>query len=92
MAIAVQLDFNGSTLAQYDLVIQKMGFLPGGTGGPGCLFHWVMKTADGVRVTDVWASKEAFDKFAQEQIGPVTRQVGLSAPSVQFFEVHNYLR
>jgi hypothetical protein len=92
MAIAAQLDFKGSTVDQYDLVIQKMGFLPGGTGGPGCLFHWVTKTADGIRVTDVWTSKEAFDKFAKEQIGPVTQEVGLLPPSIQFFEVHNYLR
>ena len=91
MAIAVQLDFAGSTLAQYDQVIQKMGFSPGGPGGPGGLFHWVTKTDDGVRVTDVWKSKEAFEKFSQEQIGPISQEVGLSPPTIQFFEVHNHL-
>ena len=33
MAIGVQQDFRGATLAQYDEVIGKMGFRP---GGPGC--------------------------------------------------------
>ena len=91
MAIAVQLDFTGSTLAQYDQVIQKMGLRPAGPGGPGSLFHWVTKSADGIRVTDVWESKEAFEKFSEEQIGPITQEVGISPPTIQFFEVHNYL-
>ena len=91
MAIAVQLDFAGSTLAQYDQVIQKMGFRPGGTGAPDLLSHWVTKTADGIRVTDVWKSKEAFEEFARDKIGPITQEVGVSPPTINFFEVHNYL-
>ncbi len=91
MAIAVQLDFTGSTLAQYDQVVDKMGFRPGGTGGPGGLFHWVTQTGDGIRVIDVWKSKEAFEKFSQEKIGPITQEFGISPPDIQFFEVHNYL-
>jgi len=92
MSVAVQLDFKGATLEQYDQIIQKMGFTPQGSGGPGGLFHWVMKTADGLRVTDVWQTKGQFEKFAQEKIGPITQEVGITAPpEVQFFEVHNYL-
>ena len=91
MAIAVQLDFKGSTLAQYDQVIQKMGFRPGGSGGPGGLFHWVTKTADGIRVTDVWKSRETFETFSQQKIGPITQEFGMSAPVIEFFEVHNFL-
>lgn len=92
MAVAVQLDFRGGTLEQYDQVIEKMGFQPGGPGGPGGLFHWVTKTEDGIRVTDVWESQEAFDTFANEKIGPITQEVGVpNAPEIQVFEVHNYL-
>lgn len=92
MAVGVQVDFKGATLAQYDEIIQKMGFRPGGPGAPGCVSHWVMKTDDGMRVTDVWESQDAFEKFAQEKIGPFSAEVGLpNPPEVQFFEVHNYL-
>ena len=91
MAIAVELIFKGGTLAQYDQVVKKMGFRPGGPGGPGGLFHWVTKTADGFRVTDVWTSKAAFEKFSKEQIEPFSKQVGLPPPAIQFFEIHNYL-
>jgi len=92
MAIAVQLDFKGATLDQYDEVIGKMGFHPEGPADPDALFHWVAKTADGIRVVDVWRSREAFEKFSREKIGPLTQQAGISGPpDVQFFEVHNYL-
>jgi len=69
-----------------------MGFHPGGPGGPGALFHWVTKTADGIRVTDVWRSREQFEKFSQEKIAPITQEVGFQGPpEVQLFEVHSYL-
>lgn len=92
MAVGVQLDFAGGTLDQYDEIVGKMGFSPTGPGAPGGLFHWVTKTDDGIRVTDVWESREQFDAFAQEKIGPISQQVGVAAPpTIQLFEVHNYL-
>ena len=92
MAVGVQVDLPGMTLDQYDQVIERMGFEPGGPGGPGCLFHWVTKTADGVRVTDVWATREDYDTFAEVKIGPITEEVGASGqPETHYFEVHNYL-
>ena len=92
MAIGVQQDFPGATLAQYDQVVQKMGFRPGGPGAPGGLFHWVTKTDSGIRVVDVWESREQFEKFGAEKVGPITAQVGITKkPKITFFEVHNYL-
>ena len=92
MAIGVQITFTGATLAQYDEVVQKMGFRPEGSGPPGALFHWVTKTADGFRVFDVWRSREDFEKFSHEKIGPLTAEVGVPGPpDIQFLEVHNYL-
>jgi len=92
MAVAVVLDFEGATLDQYDQIIEKMGFTPGGAGAPGGMFHWVAKTDDGIRVTDVWDTREQFESFAEEQIGPYTQEVGISAPpQTTFHEVHNYL-
>jgi hypothetical protein len=92
MAVAVQLEFPGATLEQYDQVIKKMGFTPGGPGAPGGIFHWVTKTNDGIRVTDVWETKEQFERFSREQIGPYSAEAGIPAPPrITFFEVHNYL-
>jgi hypothetical protein len=91
MAIAVQLEFNGATLEEYDQVIGKMGLQPGGQGPPGSLSHWVTKTPNGIRVTDGWQSKELFEQFVQEKIGPLTASVGWTEPpQITFHEVHNH--
>lgn len=92
MAVAVEMTFRGATLEQYDQVIRKMGLSQGGEMPSGGISHWVAKSDDGIRVVDVWESREAFERFAQEQIGPRTREVGIeSEPDVRFSEVHNYL-
>jgi hypothetical protein len=92
LAVAVDMKFPGATLEQYDEVIQKMGFSPEGKGAPAGLFHWVSETDEGIRVVDVWESKEQYEKFAQEQIGPITQEAGVPAPpEVTYYEVHNYL-
>jgi hypothetical protein len=93
MAVAVEMDFAGATLDQYDQIMALMGLDdPAAPSPPGALFHWVAKTDDGIRVVDVWETKEQFEKFAQEQIGPYSQQVGIPAPpETRFTEAHNYL-
>ncbi len=91
MAVAFVMEFEGGTLDQYDQVMEKMGLEPGGQAPPGALFHWVTATDNGVRVTDVWESDEAFQSYADEKIGPFTAEVGLSEPAVTRHEVHNHV-
>lgn len=92
MAVGVVIQFSGGTPAQYDQVIAKMGFTPRGKGAPGALFHWITETPDGLRVTDVWESREQFEKFAQEQIGPFTQEAGIPGPpDITVHEVYSYL-
>jgi len=91
MPVAIEMDFPGATLAQYDEVIEKMGLTDGGVP-PGAIFHWVAETPDGLRVVDVWETREQFEQFAEEQIGPYTREVGIeSEPTMKFHDVHNHL-
>jgi hypothetical protein len=92
MAVGVIQDLEGATLEQYDQILVKMGFTPGGKHLPGCLFHWATETDDGLRVIDVWESREGFDRFAEEQIAPFSEEVGFpNPPQTTFYEVHNYL-
>jgi hypothetical protein len=43
-------------------------------------------------VTDVWESREAFEKFSEERVGPYAQKVGFpNTPVATFHEVHNYL-
>jgi hypothetical protein len=92
MAVAVEMNFAGGTLSQYDTVVEKMGFKPGGRGAPGCMFHSVSKTDQGFRVTDIWETKEMYEQFAREKIGPITAQAGVTIrPEVTVRPVHNHL-
>jgi hypothetical protein len=92
VVVAVQLDFHGATLEQYDEITERIGLLPGGPAVPQEIFHWVAKTDDGFHVVDVWESREAFEEFEQVNLSPMYREVGIPrAPEIQFFEVHNYL-
>ncbi len=80
MAVAVEMSFKGATLAQYEQVIKKMGFSHGGKGPPDALFHWVAATSGGFRVVDVWKTKEQYERFAKEQIGPYAAEAGIPGP------------
>ena len=50
-----------------------MGLTPGGPGPAGAISHFATMTPSGLRVVDVWETREQFDTFAQEQIGLVAR-------------------
>jgi hypothetical protein len=92
MPVAVEQNFRGATIDQYDRILEKMGLTPGGSTPPGAISHWVAKTDDGMRVVDVWETKEQYERFAQEQIGPYSREVGIEQePEMRFYDVHNYL-
>jgi hypothetical protein len=92
MAVGVVMEFAGGTLEQYDQIIAKMGFTPGGAGESGGLFHWVTRTDNGIRVTDVWETRERFEQFARDKIGPFAAEAGVPAPpQITIYEVHNYL-
>jgi hypothetical protein len=91
MAVAFEMRFAGATLDQYDEVVRKMGYTPGGPGAEGGLFHWVTKTADGIRIVDVWSTPEHFERFAKETMRPLVASIGITTePEVASFPVHNY--
>ena len=92
MAVAIQIDFAGATLAQYDEINKLLRASEGGAHpGSGAIFHFATATDDGFRVVDVWNSREEFEAFIENTIGPLAAQVGIPGPpSMQFFEVHNY--
>jgi hypothetical protein len=93
MPVAIEMMFKGATLDQYDAIMEKMHLTPGGSTPPDAIFHWVAKTDEGMHVVDVWESREAFDRFAQEQIGPYSREVGIvDEPEIRFYDVHTYLK
>jgi hypothetical protein len=91
VAVGVQIYHRGATLEQYDQVAEVLGLLPGSPMPWQGLFHWVTKTHDGIRVVDVWQSRDAFEKFLDEKVVPIYRDIGVTdPPEIKFFDVHNY--
>lgn len=86
---AYTLEFPGTTKEQYDQVIEKLNL--GGKTAPGGIFHLATVTASGVKVFDVWESKEAFDKFMSEKLGPVMKELAIQVGQPEIWSVHNVL-
>ena len=92
MPVAIEMQFSGATADQYDRILEKMSLTPGGSTPPGAIFHWAAKTDGGMHIVDVWETKEHFERFAQEQIGPYSKEVGIEdEPEMRFYDVHAYL-
>lgn len=90
MAVGVLMDFSGGDKAAYDRVLDRMG-LNDGRPPAGALFHMAGETDGGFRVVDIWESAEAYQKFAEEQIGPLAGAEGFPRPQVSMWEIHNTL-
>jgi hypothetical protein len=57
----------------------------------GDLFHLVLQVGDGIRIIDVWESKDAYEEFRETRVAPVLKEMGIVDLSHrQFFDVHNY--
>ena len=64
----------------------------GGATPPGAISHWAAETDEGLRVVDVWETKEAYEQFAAEKIGPYSAEVGMTEPpEMRVYEVHSYM-
>lgn len=91
MAIGMVFESSEVTADVYDAVLNDMEQQFGVP--PARIFHVAGPSENGGwRVVDVWESEEAFDKFAQEQIGPLMAKHGVKEqPSITIWPVHNYL-
>jgi hypothetical protein len=79
-------------MEQYDQVIERMGLSRGGPGPAGALSHWVVATDTGILVTDLWKSRELYDAFARDQIGPYSAEAGIpEQPKITYYDSYNYL-
>lgn len=94
MAIARVFHCKGWTAEQYDSLnarlIERLQ-LPPGKAAPGVLFHWGAPADDGMRAVDVYETREAADRLAQEEIGPLAAELGLRMPEITEYEIHTYL-
>jgi hypothetical protein len=96
MAIAMLQEMEGVDAATYDKVNEKVG----GLDAPpeGLLMHTAGMGENGLfRIFDVWESREAHEKFAEERLRPaIAEVVGEEAmqqgPTRQeFYELHDFM-
>jgi hypothetical protein len=87
MPVSMSMRWPGVTKEQYDearRVINWEGDKP-----DGGIFHVAWFDADGLRVNDVWASAEQFQRFVDERMMPGVQQVGIDGePQVEVAEAH----
>ena len=89
MAFVLRATASGFTAAKYDELVQKLE--AAGAGAPaGRLYHVCFGDPNDLRVSDIWDSKEAFEKFG-ETLRPLMQDLGFGPPNIEFFEVYNII-
>jgi hypothetical protein len=87
MAVMMQMVWPGIGVAEYEAARRRVNWE--GDVPPGAMFHVMAVAADGVRVVDVWASQEQFERFVAERLMPAVHELGIPGePHVEFFPVH----
>ena len=71
------LDIIGLTPEDYDAILRKMGVEH--TPAPGIYFHIAapLDGGAGLRVIELWSSKDGFESFIQERLLPSAHALGL---------------
>ena len=87
MPVVMNMRWKGVTKEQYEAALKEVGWE---THVPkGAKFHVAAFDDQGLLVTDVWESAEAFDSFVQERLSPGTQKVGIKGdPEVTITPTH----
>jgi hypothetical protein len=90
MAVGIRLKIAGVTAEQIDQLNAAID--PDGNPPDGIIFHSSGPVDGGWGVIDFWQSREQFDRFAEERIGPAMAAIGAPGPppEVHEFPVHEH--
>ena len=90
MATAMLLDWERVTQEEYDRINDALDL--GVNPIEGLILHTAGATPTGWRVFDIWESPEAFQRFVQERLMPVIKEVGPEGkgePQPRLYHLHN---
>ncbi len=79
----------GNARALYDDVIDEMGVRD--NAPRGAIYHWCAPVEGGLRACDAWETREDFERFAHDFIGPASVKHGLAAPDVDVQTIHELI-
>lgn len=81
-------DVDGDPAQAYDATLEDMG-LTDGQPPDGAVWHYAGPHEDGWRVIDMWEDEAAYERFAQEKIGPIAGSHGVTLKSLERIPVTN---
>lgn len=94
MAIGLRIKFADGTQDQYEAVNSQMGVEE--DPPEGLVFHAAGPIEEGWGVIDFWESREHFDRFLEQRLGPAIQELGDRAPQgppdIKEFPVHNVIK
>ncbi len=91
MAVTMTVLVPGATTETYDRLNDEAGLDPSNLPD-GLVSHYATRTKDGMRIFDVWRSREAFEQYMPRLAAAfekVTGEAGQLEP--EFGELHNVL-
>jgi hypothetical protein len=87
MAFIMRIVPPNFTAEKYDEVVKRLE--AAGEGNPtGRIFHVCFGDKNNLRVSDMWDTRENFDRFFGV-VGGIMQDLGIGAAEPEFFEVHN---
>jgi hypothetical protein len=89
MAFVMRLAGQGFTSEKYDEVVRRLETAEEGSPA-GRLFHVAFGDKENLRISDVWDTRENFDRFFAV-VGGIMQEMGISGSEPEFYEVHNYI-
>lgn len=81
-------DVDGDPAEAYDATVAEMGL--GGEPPDGAVWHYAGPYDGGWRVIDLWEDEAKYEKFAEEQIGPIAGRHGITMRSVERIPVSEH--
>jgi hypothetical protein len=89
MAIVMRFASTGFDTAKYEETVKRLE--AAGQGSPaGRLYHVCFGDPNNLRVSDIWDSKESFDRFG-ETLRPILADLGIDPGEPEILEVYNII-
>ena len=89
MAVVLRFNPQGMTEELYAECVERLE--KAGAGSPeGRLYHVCFGDKDNLRVSDIWESVEAFERF-RETLAPIAQELGINPGEPDVLEVHNII-
>jgi len=83
--MAVVLITHAPSREAYEQIDREVG----STLPRGCIVHTASEVDGGVRVVDIWESRQHIEDFFQSELGPAFAKFGVEAPQPELTETFN---